>query len=189
MINFPTFITLFRIFVIPFVVFFIYLDFWAGDYIASILFGMACLSDYLDGHLARSWGQISGIGTFLDPIADKLLVSITLLFLVAIGRIEGFSLIPASIILMREIFVSGLREFLAGLKVNIRVSFLAKWKTSLQMVSLILLILGPTDPFELDFELIGLSFLWISAMLTVITAYDYWKIGFKKIIKTNTFHN
>jgi cardiolipin synthase len=154
---------------------FLYFDFWVGDYVAAILFALACLSDYLDGHFARSLNQVSPMGTFLDPIADKLLIAATLLILVAIGRIENYSLIPASVILIREIFVAGLREYLSSIKVNVHVSYLAKWKTVTQMGALICIILGSTTFFGLDVDEIGIFLLWLSALLASITAYNYWK--------------
>jgi cardiolipin synthase len=174
MINFPTLITLARIVVIPFVMLFLYFDFWVGDYVAAILFSFACLSDYLDGYFARTLNQVSPMGTFLDPIADKLLICSTLFMLVAVGRIEGYSLIPSSIIFAREIFVSGLREYLASIKVSVPVSRLAKWKTFSQMAALLCTILSSTTFFGLDFEDLGSWLLWLCGLLTSITAYRYW---------------
>ncbi len=182
MINFPTLITLSRIVVIPFLMLFLYFDFWVGDYIAAILFSFACISDYLDGYFARFLNQISPIGTFLDPIADKLLICSTIFILVAINRIEGYSLIPASVILIREIFVSGLREYLATIKLEVKVSRLAKWKTASQMGALISIILSSTNFLGIDFEETGTALLWISAVLTSFTAYRYWQASFNHIM-------
>ncbi len=187
MLNIPTLITLFRIFSIPFVMIFIYFDFWVGDYIAAFLFGIACFSDYLDGHFARTMNQISPIGTFLDPIADKLLITATLLILISIGRIEGYSLFPATMIIMREIFVAGLREYLSTVKISVRVSYLAKWKTAAQMGALVCLILNSTTFFGLDMEEIGLFLLWFSAGLTSLTAYNYWNATVKNMSFSKKF--
>ncbi|MEA2755977.1 MAG: hypothetical protein QOJ54_2266 [Aliidongia sp.] len=169
----PNLLTLSRIAVIPLVVGTFYLghpwDAWFG----GVLFGAACVTDWLDGHFARRWQQISAFGRFLDPIADKLLVSLILMMLVAFDRLSPPTLFPALVILAREILVSGLREFLAGLRVSVPVSRLAKWKTGIQMGAIGVLLGSGALPFAAQIELAGEGLLWLAAMLTLITGYDY----------------
>ena len=166
MTGLPNLLTLSRILVIPLIVGFI----WYGEdtyrWIAFGLYAFAGITDYLDGYLARSLNQHSDFGRLLDPIADKLLVGAVL-----------FSLLPALIILLREILVSGLREFLAEIQVRMPVSRLAKWKTTFQIGSLGFLIVGSAGPDWLPTVLIGEGLLWAAAILTLITGYDYLRSG------------
>src|SRR5215469_5887740 len=131
----PNLLTFSRIAVIPVVVAAFYLQGDTSHWLACILFTAACITDWLDGHFARRWKQQSEIGRFLDPIADKLLVAAALFMLAATARISTAAIFPALVILSREILVSGLREYLAGLRVRVPVSKLAKWKTAIQMVA------------------------------------------------------
>jgi len=140
---------------------------------------LACVTDYLDGYFARALKQTSRFGIFLDPVADKLLVAATLLMLVGFGRITGLSLIPAVIILCREILVSGLREFLADVHVDVPVTRLAKWKTGIQMLALCLLMVENLPGLPFSLEPIGLIGLWIAAALTLRTGFDYLRAGLK----------
>ena len=141
---------------------------------ALIIFIAACITDWLDGYLARVWKQQSELGRMLDPIADKLLVAATLLLLVYDQTITEFSIWAALIILCREILVSGLREFLAELNVKIHVTELAKWKTAVQMIALGVLLAGPAvDKMLPGTSTVGLTFLWLAALLTLWTGYDY----------------
>ncbi len=174
----PNLITLFRIAVIPILVLLFYKEGEKYDLIKAAFFALACFTDFLDGYIARIRGEISNLGRFLDPIADKLLIAATLLMLVGVNRISGLSLLPAVIILCREILVSGLREFLSSLNIRLPVSNLAKWKTGIQMLALISLLLG-NIPFLsfITFEVIGLFLLWIAALLTLITGYSYLREG------------
>jgi len=142
------------------------------------LFSAAGFTDWLDGHVARRWAQQSEFGRFLDPIADKLLVSATLFMLVAKGRFNSeWALLPALVILCREILVSGLREYLAALRVGLPVSRLAKWKTAIQMVAIGVLIVGSAGPDFLPVVAIGETLLWLAALLTLVTGYDYLRAG------------
>ncbi len=144
------------------------------------IFIAAGISDFLDGYLARALSQQSSLGRMLDPIADKLLVSAVLLMLVADRSIASYSLWAAIVILCREILVSGLREFLAELKVSVPVSRLAKWKTFLQLVALGFLIAGPAGEAVIPGTTkIGLGLLWLAALLTLYTGWDYMKAGIK----------
>jgi cardiolipin synthase len=147
------------------------------------LFIVASITDFFDGYLARIWKQTSTIGRMLDPIADKLLVSAILLLLAADGTIAGWTLWAAIIILCREILVSGLREYLAELKVSVPVSRLAKWKTTAQMVALAFLLAGPAGDKIMPYVTeLGIVLLWISAILTLYTGWDYFKAGLKHVM-------
>ena len=150
----------------------------AARWSAFVLFVAAALTDWLDGYLARAWAQQSTLGRMLDPIADKLIVGATLLMLVYDHTISGFYIWAAVIILCREILVSGLREFLAELNVKVHVSHLAKWKTALQMIALAVLLAGPAaDKLVPRITDLGLSILWLAALLTLWTGFDYLKAG------------
>ena len=156
----------------------------AADWVALVLFTAAALTDFLDGWLARTWNQTSGFGRMLDPIADKLLVAAALLMLAAAGTIGGWSLIAAIIILSREVLVSGLREFLAGLRVSVPVTQLAKWKTTLQMAAIGFLLAGPAgDQIFFGTTFVGLSLLWLSAVITLYTGWDYFQAGIRHAIE------
>lgn len=176
-INLPNLLTLFRIAAVPGLVALFYLESPLGAWLACGLFAIAAFTDFLDGYLARAMRQQSALGRFLDPVADKLLVAATLLMLTGFGHIEGLVILPAVVILCREIMVSGLREYLAGIRVGMPVSQLAKWKTLLQMVAIGFLIVGDTGPAALPVRLIGETGLWIAAALTLITGYDYLRAG------------
>lgn len=155
----------------------------AARWSAVTIFVVASITDFFDGYLARIWKQTSNIGRMLDPIADKLLVSACLLLLAADGTIAGWALWAAIIILCREILVSGLREYLASLKVSVPVSRLAKWKTTVQMFSIVFLLAGPAGnkviPYATEF---GLVMLWVAAILTLWTGWDYFRAGLKHVI-------
>lgn len=177
--NLPNILTLFRIGVIPLVVGAFFLQQPLASWISASLFLIAGITDYLDGYLARALKSTTNFGRFLDPVADKLLISSVLLLLAGFGRIEGLSLIPALIILCREILVSGLREFLAGLQVSLPVTKLAKWKTLVQMFSLGFLLWGEPFPSLITLTPFALTGLWAAAFLTLITGYDYLKKSLK----------
>ncbi|HVZ04128.1 CDP-diacylglycerol--glycerol-3-phosphate 3-phosphatidyltransferase [Hyphomicrobium sp.] len=152
----------------------------ASRWLAFAIFVAACLTDWLDGYLARIWEQQSTLGRMLDPIADKLLVGVTLLMLVHARTIGGWSIWAAIIILSREILVSGLREFLAELNVKVHVTQLAKWKTAVQFIALAMLLAGPAAEGVFSGTTnIGVTLLWIAALLTLVTGYDYLKAGIR----------
>lgn len=190
--NLPNILTYGRILAVPLVVVCFYLEgrLQSTDFArwtALLIFVAASITDYFDGYLARAWQQTSNIGRMLDPIADKLLVATCLLLLAAdrdrAGGIAGWSLWAAIIILCREILVSGLREYLAELKVSVPVTRLAKWKTTIQMVAIGFLLLGPTgDKIVPYWSNIGIALLWISAIVTLYTGYDYFRAGVKHIV-------
>ena len=177
LMSVPNLLTLSRILAVPVVVATFYVT---GDYarwFACALFTAAAVTDWLDGHVARRWEQQSEIGRFLDPIADKLLVAATLFMLTTTGRLSWGAVLPALVILCREILVSGLREYLAGLRVGLPVSKLAKWKTAIQMTAIGFLIVGDAGPAILPIQGIGETLLWLAALLTIVTGYDYLHAG------------
>ena len=152
-------------------------------WLAFAIFVAACITDWLDGYLARIWEQQSNLGRMLDPIADKLLVGATLLMLVYTDTINGWAIWAAIIILSREILVSGLREFLAELNVKVHVTQLAKWKTAVQFVALAMLLVGPAaERIVPGTTNAGVLLLWIAALLTLVTGYDYLKAGIRHAI-------
>ena len=177
--NLSNFLTLIRIAVIPIIVFCIYLKSPFFGWTAFILFCLASITDYFDGYLARIRNEVTNFGTFLDPIADKLLVASVILILTSRGVIDNWETIPALIILLREITVSGLREYLAGIKVSIPVSRIAKLKTLFQLCALAFLILSDSVVSITAIILLGKIFLWIAGLLTLYTAYDYVKGSIK----------
>jgi len=152
-------------------------------WVALAVFVAAGVTDFLDGYFARIWGQQSSLGRMLDPIADKLLVAACLLMLAAGSTIRGWTLLAAVIILCREILVSGLREYLAELQVSVPVTRLAKWKTSAQLVAVGFLIAGEAgDRVVPVVSQVGILLLWLSAMLTLYTGYDYMRAGLRYMI-------
>jgi cardiolipin synthase len=172
--SLPNLLTYGRILAVPALVacFFVTGD-W-GRWLAMSIFIAAGVTDILDGYVARAWQQQSALGRMLDPVADKLIVSAALMMLAADGTIASVSLIAGVIILCREILVSGLREFLGTLAVSIPVTRLAKWKTMLQMVAIGFLLAGSTgDKIFAYTTMTGLTLLWIAALLTLYTGYDY----------------
>lgn len=184
MLTLPNLLTLSRIFTVPILVALLWYPGWELGY--GLGFGLYCLmgiTDYFDGYLARAQGAVSKLGVFLDPIADKIMVAAVIVMLVGTrhdaASITGLHLIPALIILLREIAVSGLREFLAELRVSVPVSQLAKWKTTLQLVALGALILAGALPLQYWIKEVGLVCLWAAAVLTVVTGWDYLRVGLK----------
>jgi cardiolipin synthase len=185
----PNLLTYARIAAVPVV---IGLLFWAGimggglwvRWVALAVFVAAGVTDILDGYFARAWSQQSTLGRMLDPIADKLLVSSCLLMLVAEDTIRGYSLLAAAIILCREILVSGLREFLAELRVSVPVTRLAKWKTTGQLVAVGFLIAGDAgDQILPATTQIGIALLWIFALVTLYTGWDYLRAGLQHVME------
>ncbi len=183
LMSLPNLLTLSRILAIPLLVALIYIDTALFRWLALAGFALAGLTDYLDGYLARNRNEISPLGRFLDPIADKLLVAAVIMMLVATRQIEGLTTFAAIVILCREILVSGLREYLAEIQVSVPVTRLAKWKTAIQMVALGFLIVGTAGPDGFPTVLIGEVGLWVAAVLTLLTGYDYLSHGLKHMMK------
>lgn len=181
----PNLLSLSRILAVPLLAALLWWPDWALGYaLAFVLYCLMGLTDYVDGVLARSSGAVSRLGIFLDPIADKIMVAAVILVLTAKGGLSGpyvgdLHVIAGLIILIREIAVSGLREFLGGLQVSVPVSKLAKWKTTLQLVALGALIFAGALPGELWIRSIGLASLWGAAVLTLVTGWDYLRVGLK----------
>lgn len=169
--NFANILTLSRVIILIPYVLLLYIDNPVTSWIALAIFISACLTDYFDGLVARIWNQSSTFGRFLDPVADKLLIGSSLIMLTGIGRISGFSILAAVVILCREILVSGLREFLSTVRVSLPVSRLAKWKTGIQMGALACLIVNVESFWWING--VGIILLWAATILTFITGYDY----------------
>lgn len=179
----PNLLTYGRMAAVPAIVACFYLEGHVGNWLALAVFVTASVTDFFDGYLARAWQQQSALGRMLDPIADKLLVAASLIMLAASAIIGGWSLVAAVIILSREVLVSGLREFLAELRVSVPVSQLAKWKTTVQMVAIGFLLAGPAgDALMPGTTLVGLTLLWISAILTIYTGWDYFRAAIRHAI-------
>lgn len=184
--DLPNVLTLSRIAAIPLLVLLVAWRAPQADLLAALLFTLAGITDWLDGRLARHRRQLSDLGRMLDPIADKLLVGATLMLLVGFHRLPAYGIYPAIVIMLREILVSGLREYLAGLSIGLPVTRLAKWKTAAQMGALGFLLLGdsgvrvlgldwfPATPF-------GGLLLWLAALLTLVTGWDYLTAGLRHI--------
>ncbi len=194
MLTLPNILTLSRIFTVPVLVALLWWPHWEAGYVFA--FGVYCLmglTDYFDGYVARAQGTVSKLGVFLDPIADKIMVAAVILVLSAQGVLRGpyvgdMHVIAGLVILMREIAVSGLREFLGGLRISVPVSQLSKWKTAFQMISLGALILGQALPrwtialpgLEANVpHTVGLVTLWAAAALTLLTGWDYLRAGLR----------
>lgn len=185
----PNLLTYARIIAVPVIAacLFVYAIFGGGfwlRWLALTIFIAAAITDLVDGWYARRFGQLSTLGRMLDPIADKLLVGTCLLMLAADGTIKGWSLWAAIIILCREILVSGLREYLAELRVSVPVSQLGKWKTFMQLLAVGFLLAGSAgDRILSQTTLIGLTLLWISAILTLYTGFDYFRAGARHLVR------
>ena len=173
--SLPNVLTLSRIAAIPPLVALFYLEGEVWRWATLALFAAAALTDYFDGYLARSRSQQSSFGRILDPVADKLLVCTVIFALVAFDRVTGLAMVPALLILCREILISGLREYLAGRRIAIPVSRLAKWKTMIQMGAIGFLIIGDVGPAAIPVVTVGTVGLSIAALLAVVTGYDYFR--------------
>lgn len=180
MLTLPNILTLSRIVTVPILVFLLWpVGGWFDYALAFAVYCLMGITDYFDGYVARARGTVSRLGVFLDPIADKIMVAAVILMLVFVGTIPGLHVIAALIILLREIMVSGLREFLAGIQVSVPVSRLAKWKTTFQLVSLGALILAGAVPQIAWVHAVGLASLWAAAVLTLVTGWDYLRVGLR----------
>ncbi len=178
--NLPNALTILRILLVPVIVALIFVPQDAARWTALGLFILASVTDYFDGYLARVMSIQTDLGRLLDPIADKILVAAVLLALAGTDDLRGWALVPALLILCREIVVTGLREFLAECRVPLPVSRLAKWKTAVQLVAIAFVIIGPVAT-ELHAAKIGDAMLWIAGLLTLVTGFDYLMVGFRHI--------
>src|SRR3954452_23915768 len=182
--DLPNVLTLSRIAAIPVLVALVAITSPVADLAACVVFSAAAITDYFDGKLARSRRQQSDLGRMLDPIADKLLVGAVLMMLVGMERLSRLALYPAVVIMLREILVSGLREYLAGIRIGLPVTSLAKWKTGFQMGALGTLLAGDSSAnwLHLSFlpvSMIGETMLWVAAALTLWTGWDYLTAGLR----------
>lgn len=193
--DLPNLLTLSRIAAIPVLIAVASIHDPRADLIACLVFSIAAITDYFDGRIARGRRMTSNIGRMLDPIADKLLVGATLMLLVGEARVSQWGLYPAIVIMLREILVSGLREYLAGLRIGLPVTRLAKWKTGFQMGALGALLAGDSTAdllhlywgdYFLPVSLIGEAMLWVAAALTLITGWDYLTTGLRHATATPT---
>ena len=182
--NLPNMLTYMRILAVPLVVLCFFLEgrLQSSDFArwsALAIFVLASVTDYFDGYVARARGTVSRLGAFLDHIADKIMIAAVILLLVFTRDVAGWHVIAALVILLREIIVSGLREFLATLQVSMPVTQLAKWKTTFQLVAFGALILAGALPAMMWIKTVGLASLWGAAVLTLITGWDYLRVGLK----------
>ncbi|MFC3125888.1 CDP-diacylglycerol--glycerol-3-phosphate 3-phosphatidyltransferase [Pseudoroseomonas globiformis] len=182
--DLPNLLTLSRIAAVPLLVMFAVLQSPWGDVGACAVFSVAAITDYFDGKIARSRQQTSAFGRMLDPIADKLLVGAALMLLAGLSHLSLWGLLPAIVIMLREILVSGMREYLAGLAVGLPVTRLAKWKTGVQMTALGVLLAGDRGAAALGvgilpIGLLGEVLLWLAAALTLFTGWDYLSAGLR----------
>ncbi len=188
-LSLPNILTYARIAAVPVVVGLLFWQSLMGGglwlrWVALAVFIAAAVTDFFDGYLARAWGQQSSLGRMLDPIADKLLVASCLLMLAAGTTIRGWALLAAIIILCREVLVSGLREYLAELRVGVPVTTLAKWKTFGQLIAIGFLIAGEAGEKVLPFTIeVGITLLWLAAILTLYTGWDYLRAGLRHMIE------
>jgi cardiolipin synthase (CMP-forming) len=181
--SLPNLLTYGRLVAVPVVCGLLFIGGERARWAAFAVFALAAITDFFDGYLARRWQQQSALGRMLDPIADKVLVAATLLMLAADMTIAGWPVIAAIIILSREVLVSGLREFLAELRVSVPVTQVAKYKTAVQLVAVGMLIIGPAGERLIPhFTTVGLAWLWIAAALTLYTGYDYFTAGIRHVI-------
>ena len=179
-LNPPNLLTGSRILAIPALVAAFYIPGDFGQWATCAIFAIAAVTDFFDGYLARSWSMQSQLGRMLDPIADKLLVGAAILMLVHFDRAP---ILPALVFLCREILVSGLREYLAELRVTVQVTWLAKWKTFLQLLAVGFCIAGEAGDKILPITTeIGIALLWLSALLTLYTGWDYFKNGIHHLV-------
>ncbi|MBS0247973.1 MAG: CDP-diacylglycerol--glycerol-3-phosphate 3-phosphatidyltransferase [Proteobacteria bacterium] len=185
----PNILTYARIAAVPVVVGLLFWQSLLGGglwlrWVALAVFIAAAVTDFFDGYLARAWGQQSSLGRMLDPIADKLLVASSLLMLAAGTTIRGWALLAAIIILCREVLVSGLREYLAELRVGVPVTTLAKWKTFVQLFAIGFLIAGEAGEKVLPVTIeVGITLLWLAAIVTLYTGWDYLRAGLRHMIE------
>ena len=182
--DLPNLLTVSRIALIPVLVLLAAIHVPTADFAACVVFAAAGITDYFDGRIARGRRQTTDLGRMLDPIADKLLVGAALMVLAGQARLTPWGLYPAIVILLREILVSGLREYLAGLRIGLPVTTLAKWKTGFQMGALGTLLAGDDSATLLHISFLPVShigeiMLWIAAALTLWTGWDYLTAGLR----------
>ena len=182
-ITIPNILTVSRVVLIPFFIMAFFLESNFGHLLAIAIFAFCCVTDYLDGYYARAYKQTTKLGQMLDPLADKVLISITVLFIIGFGKVSIISIIPASIILCREILISGVRDATFSHKKNFSTSGLSKWKTASQMVSIGLILISDACPPQSKYFLskIGETIFWLAAIIAVISGISYCKTYWKSV--------
>ncbi len=183
--NLANSLTILRIVLVPIILFSLIIDTQFMRLISVVLFIFACITDYLDGYVARNFNQISRFGEMLDPIADKLLIALTLVMLVGFGKISKVSMFAVIIIIGREILVSGLREYLAELKIRLTVTTYTKIKTFLQMSAVSLIIFLPKDNVPLYIRVFSEIMLWSAAIITLYSGWIYSKTAVEETFIKN----
>lgn len=182
--NVPNILSAYRIAIVPVLTLFFFIGGPIATWINVFLFFLACISDYLDGEIARSTGQTSIFGKFLDSTSDKIMIGGVMMLLVAFDRLTGIWIIPALIIFLREILVAGLREFLGQYKVSVPISRLGKWKALVQMIASGFLIAGEYGESLIPHSFaIGLGIFLIATLMTALSGWNYVKAGFDTIRK------
>ena len=180
--NIPNMLSAYRIVLVPILAYFFFVGGETATWINVVLFFFACLSDYFDGAIARSTGESTTFGKFLDATSDKILIGSVLLLLIAFNRITGIWIVPALIIFIREILVSGLREFLGQYNVAVPVTWIGKWKTAVQMFASGFLMAGEYGPSVVPHSVeIGLVAFVIATIMTLISGADYLIAGIKTV--------
>lgn len=182
--GFANLLTLSRIMVIPVLVVLLVLPQPWAAWTGCLLFAAAAATDFFDGYVARWRNEVSRFGKFLDPVADKLLVAATLLLVVGLKPLSVAAVLAAVVILCRELVVSGLREFLAGMSVDVPVSKLAKWKTAVQLVAIAVLIVGDVVPGAVPMMVVGEVALVLAAILSVYTGWNYLRAGVRHMLSS-----
>ena len=183
-ITIPNLLTISRMAILPFFMLAFFLRSNFGDISALCIFLFCCITDYLDGYLARTYKQTTNLGQILDPLADKVFISITILFIVGFSKISTISIIPAAIILCREIIISGVRDAAISNKKNFTTSKLSKWKTATQMMSISLILISDTcsHQFRGIVSVSGEILFWISSIVSIISGISYCKIHLRPLI-------
>ncbi len=176
--SLPNILTLARIALIPLLIVAMAFSNDYGYIISFLIFVAAGVTDWLDGYLARSLNAQSDFGRMMDPVADKLIVATALVILAEQNRVDA---LPAVAIICREILVSGLREYLADMKIKLPVTRLAKWKTAIQVTAISTLLLAPAMPLQEFFLQLADISIWIAALLTLITGYAYLREGIRNV--------
>ena len=178
----PNILTIARIVLIPVLILSFYVPWKITNLIVAFWFMLASITDFFDGYFARQWKQVSAFGRFLDPVADKLLVSTILLMLSGYGIINGVHLIAAAVILAREIIVSGLRGFLSEMQMKVPVTRYAKWKTAMQMSAISSLLCSAMFPDAIIIRQFGIILLWLATVMTIFTGARYLKAGIVRMV-------
>lgn len=184
--NIPNMLTVLRVVLIPVVVVLFYMPQQWTNLAASLVFGLAAITDWFDGYLARKWDQSTPFGAFLDPVADKLMVAVSISIL--IERIDAWWFtIPAAIILCREILISALREWMAelGKRAHVAVSYVGKVKTTMQMIAIGILLAVPLDPLPFLFPL-GMTVMAVAVILTLWSMWIYIKMALPELLGSNS---